>query len=642
MEERHPIYVLDTNVLVDYPDIIPGENAGKPKNPTIDLTGAHLVIPSAVIRELSSFKREKSDRGRTARRVLKRLRTLTRKKKSGKWWSAYRMKEPIRLDANGLTLSILPVHKNFKRSIPYSPSEEDMDGQIILTAISASYITHGLPNDGAYASPKSKVLKWAIRKLEVVSHRTEFDLVDENYYGRNVVILTNDNGLAIRAHERGIATDRFGYDCPAPYTGRRDLVVPNELYKKYFLDQKLSRVDFERMMPDQPPLVANEFIIMTPENPDECPYYNTRQRKKFANIGRYVCDEDALMPLKFVPSFPVKPLTVGQALYAEALADPSVAAVICTGPAGSGKTYMVTIYSYIATLAGLYMGISVVPCENTSKLGALPGGLNSKMDPQVQPFKNALRNYLYKKGYGQTKKVQPVKESDEDSGEQEEVATENQTKEASLGQTTKSEAQVAFEEAAQDSLCEVEVEAGDDFAEETTEEAKENTDSSEKSEQEASTSGRGKSARKRKPKHRTKETRNRHQKSLKVLLDDKVESIWRDFFSNIPIEVARGQDFNDQIAIYDEFQDQNTSQADTLIKRISGDHGKIVITGDIEQIHSPYLDENNNGIVYAAELLFDSPMVARVSFLENDVVRHQLVKMVAERQKKAKAQKEDT
>ena len=628
MEEKRPIYVLDTNVLVDYPDIIPGEKVGKPKNPTIDLAGSHLVIPSAVVRELSSFKREKSDRGRVARRVLKRLRKLTRKNKSGHWWRAYRMGEPIRLDGTGMTLSILPIHKSFKKSLPYSPSEEDMDGQIILAAISASYVASGMPNDGSCILKESIFGKIAKRMGEII-HFTENKFDENQYVGRNVIILTNDNGLAIRAHERGIATDRFGYDCPAPYVGRRDLKVPNELFKKMFLEQRVSRADFERLMPDEAPLIANEFIIMVPEEPAGCPFYNPKRKKDFGNIGRYDCDEDALVPLKFVKSFPVKPLTVGQALYAEALADPRISAVICTGPAGSGKTYMVTIYSYIATMSGVYMGISVVPCENTSKLGALPGGLNSKMDPQVQPFKNALRNYLYKKGFGQPKKIQLLEESETDYSELDEDSVDSMTEKTEFTQVAETETSV-FEEAQSDYQSETEA---------NTEEG--TKDGNEEAEQGTNTNGRGRSGRKRKTRHRTKESHSRHQKSLKVLLDDKVEDIWRDFFSNIPIEVARGQDFNDQIAIYDEFQDQNVSQADTLIKRISGERGKIVITGDIEQIHSPYLDENNNGIVYATETLYDSPLVARVSFTEEDVVRHPLVKMVAERQKQAKSEKEE-
>lgn len=74
---KQPIYVVDTNILVDYPNIIPTTNPDdQSKNPTIDLNGAHLVIPTAVIRELSKFKEEYTSRGKSARMVLSKIREL--------------------------------------------------------------------------------------------------------------------------------------------------------------------------------------------------------------------------------------------------------------------------------------------------------------------------------------------------------------------------------------------------------------------------------------------------------------------------------------------------------------------------------------------------------------------------------------
>lgn len=55
-------YVIDTNILIDYMDIIQSENK-KPLNPSINLDDAHLIIPTAVIRELSKFKKESTERG---------------------------------------------------------------------------------------------------------------------------------------------------------------------------------------------------------------------------------------------------------------------------------------------------------------------------------------------------------------------------------------------------------------------------------------------------------------------------------------------------------------------------------------------------------------------------------------------------
>ena len=78
--EGKPVYVIDTNILVDYPDIIPnGDGASELKEPTVDLSEAHIAIPTAVVRELSNFKREASERGKAARMVLRRLRPIFEK-----------------------------------------------------------------------------------------------------------------------------------------------------------------------------------------------------------------------------------------------------------------------------------------------------------------------------------------------------------------------------------------------------------------------------------------------------------------------------------------------------------------------------------------------------------------------------------
>ncbi len=124
-------------------------------------------------------------------------------------------------------------------------------------------------------------------------------------------------------------------------------------------------------------------------------------------------------------------------------------------------------------------------------------------------------------------------------------------------------------------------------------------------------------------------------KSIKARAEEQSNMIYDNWFSNVPIEHARGRDFAYELAIYDEFQDQNFSQADTLIKRL-GANGKIVITGDVEQIHAPYIDASSNGLVYASRHLKGSEMVAQVCFTEEEVIRHPLVKMVTMRQKDKK------
>ena len=531
MSSEQLTYVLDTNVIVDYVGIIPGVLENQPEEPTIDLSNAHIVIPTAVIRELSSFKKEKSDRGKSARVVLRRLRELV-EGKIDSLEAIYGLAAPILIPNGGQILSILPVHKDFKKCLPYSPSEDDMDGQIILATLATKFILNCLPADGT------------ADRISVMKCPCDDD----------VILLTNDNGLAIRARERGIKTERYGYKYPEPYTGRRDLIVPTELFEEFYSVQRIDRGLWEDFMPGQPRLVANEFIVMDLENADDYPRgYNPIYDPYFCNIGRYDAEEDAIVRLKYIRGFPIPLSCAGQAIYAEALADPNIAAVICTGPAGSGKTYMSTIYGYLACKSGLFIGVTAIPCEAKDRLGALPGNLDEKMDPEVQPLKNALRNWLLNEEPKFMKDLANLRKYG--------IA------DSKLG-----------------SSCDDEC---------------------------------------------------HDKKSLRLRLENRVNLIWDNWFSNIPIERARGRDFAYELAIYDEFQDQNESQADTLIKRIGTD-GKIVLTGDIMQIHAAYLDEKNNGLVYASRMLFDNPMVAQVCFTEDEVIRHPLVREIARRQKESR------
>ncbi len=544
--KKRPIYVIDTNILLDYGEIIPPPDKSNVeiREPTIDLKGAHLVIPSAVVRELSSFKKEKSDRGRSAREALRRLRALVEEQQTNMAWS-YGLENAIWIPETGQKISILPINCNFKKSLPFAPSESDMDGQIILTTLSAIFKELEIPTDGS--AKKERVLV------------AECD---------NVTLLTNDNGLAIRARQRGIKTSRYGYKYPEPYTGRRDIAVPRELLAEFFAAKRVSRMYFEEMMPDQPRLVANEFIVMRVEGDEYPGLYVPEFDPYFAYIGRYDAEEDAIVTLKYASSFPVQPRNPGQAIYAEALMNPDFSAIICTGPAGCGKTFMATVYGYNACKDGEFIGVTVIPCESQSKIGALPGDLGEKMDPEVQPLKNALRNYLLISDSKLKKELEALKK---------------------FGQEVK-----AAENKGASKKCSCENGQDEDV---------------------------------------------QNKRSIKSKLKDRVDLIWENWFSSIPIENARGRDFAYELAIYDEFQDQNVSQADTLIKRLGTD-GKIILTGDIEQIHAPYLDRTNNGLVYASRLLYDNPMVAQVCFTEEEIIRHPLVKIVATRQKDAHAKKE--
>lgn len=521
------IYVVDTNVIIDYVDIIPDGKHKPPEEPTVDLTNAHLVIPTAVVRELSSFKRENTDRGKAARTALRRLRKLT-ESDMRTMNRAYNLDAPTKVKSGKQLISVLPVHKDFKSLLPFSPSEDDMDGQIILATLTVIALCDGL-----------KICKSGF----VDGYQNCISFNKSN----GVTLLTNDNGLAIRARERGIMTSRYGYKYPEPYKGRRDLIVPPEIFSEFFNEKVLDRDIWETFMPSEERLVANEFIAMHLESANEYPKgYFPGGKHRFSHIGRYDIERDQIVDLQYIKGAPFNILNDGQAMYAEALMNPGFAGIICTGPAGSGKTYLPTAYGIDACKRGEFLDIALVPCADYSSIGALPGDLNKKMALDVGPTRNAIRNYL--------------------------LNTDPHFKKA-WTEAQMSGMLLSYEE------------------------------------------------------FKNGEPRT----SLTNELNEYINFIWQAIFRNIPVSKARGLDFAYELIHYDEFQDQSPSQADMLIKRL-GTCGKMIISGDIKQIHAPYLDENNNGIVYASRELYNNPLVARVSLLEKEVERHELVKMIAERQ----------
>ncbi|MBR3177680.1 hypothetical protein IKF27_02660, partial [Candidatus Saccharibacteria bacterium] len=118
MSEDRPIYVIDTNILIDYVDVIPGEGAKQPHEPTIDLSEAHIVIPTVVVRELSKFKGEKSERGKASRTVLRRLRNLF-EDDIHSMDEVYNLRASIKVSNGKQLFSIMPLHKNFSKCLPF-------------------------------------------------------------------------------------------------------------------------------------------------------------------------------------------------------------------------------------------------------------------------------------------------------------------------------------------------------------------------------------------------------------------------------------------------------------------------------------------------------------------------------------------
>lgn len=91
---------------------------------------------------------------------------------------------------------------------------------------------------------------------------------------------------------------------------------------------------------------------------------------------------------------PLKPKTLGQKKYIEAIRDNTI--VFGIGPAGTGKTYLAVAMAVTAFRAKEVNRIILTrpAVEAGEKLGFLPGDLQQKVDPYLRPLYDALFDML--------------------------------------------------------------------------------------------------------------------------------------------------------------------------------------------------------------------------------------------------------
>ncbi|MBQ6819023.1 MAG: PhoH family protein [Clostridia bacterium] len=91
---------------------------------------------------------------------------------------------------------------------------------------------------------------------------------------------------------------------------------------------------------------------------------------------------------------PVKPKTIGQQNYVQAIRDNTV--VLAVGPAGTGKTYLAVAQAVQAFRAKDVNRIILTrpAVEAGEKLGFLPGDIQQKVDPYLRPLYDALFDML--------------------------------------------------------------------------------------------------------------------------------------------------------------------------------------------------------------------------------------------------------
>ena len=92
----------------------------------------------------------------------------------------------------------------------------------------------------------------------------------------------------------------------------------------------------------------------------------------------------------------VKPLNLGQQCFLDAVLNPEISLVTCYGQAGTGKTLLAVAAGLAGVFERAYVGLTIsrpiVAMGET--VGFLPGTLEEKMHPWLQPIYDALEVVL--------------------------------------------------------------------------------------------------------------------------------------------------------------------------------------------------------------------------------------------------------
>ena len=582
--DKTKIFVLDTNVLLDCPDILydptdPEWRAPLNFDPCLD--NAHLVIPSVVHDELEGIKKGHDWRSREAKLVLRRLAKMM-PLHNGSLQSSLDLSSPIKTGLGTQTLSILQIHKNFSNVLPIRVT--DNDGWVAVTALVANLLQKGKKVDGTES----------------------FDLNLVKSKNSQVALLTKDNGLIVKACARlGIFAYNCSFDHYPPFTGCRELIVSKEMFRHYFRDEKLTEDDFLAYMPDQLPLVANEYVILKLEKESDYPRGYRATEGYFKNVLRFNSEDKTLYPIKYWRREGTFPPNDGIAAYYDALNDEDLETIIATGDGGVGKTYTALIHAINEVESGAYQRIVVITTLS-SKLdcGAIPGGLPEKLAPLVSNCKDAIRSYLENtpRFKEMRKKVKKQDNSMKDAFEDISQGKEGK------GKKRKSDSQ------------EKEGKGKKRKSEKTSNKRFERAESDIAKERAQSLSERS---------------------SYEEALAREVDNTFKRCFEVAPYETIQGRNFNDSIVFLDELQrvslkndNDSLNSIVTMLTR-SARNSKMIITGDYSQI-----PKNNpekmmlNGLYFATQLLKDSDTTAFIHLTEN--LRNNTTSLVFENLAKVK------
>ncbi|MFM8357856.1 MAG: PhoH family protein [Verrucomicrobiota bacterium] len=288
----------------------------------------HVLVPIEVIEEVDKFKRETTERGQNARQISRMLDRLRGEGSLAKGVSL----------PNGGVLRIV--------------FRDEQAAQELLK--------------GQPGSVDSRILSQAL--AVAAAHKR-----------RPTILVTKDINLRLKADVFGLAAEDYETDqvnLKDLYTGLFDLTVSPETFREF-------KAGVEVALPPGPVRYPNQYCTLAGEGDP-----------KRTLLAKVDATGRKLVPLQDCQNvWGIKPKNREQHFALDALLDEKVRLVTLMGKAGTGKTLMALAAGLKKTVTDREFRRLVVARPTIAmgkELGFLPGSLEEKMSPWMQPIHDAL------------------------------------------------------------------------------------------------------------------------------------------------------------------------------------------------------------------------------------------------------------
>lgn len=323
-------FILDTNVLLHDPGCIN------------KFAEHHVCIPVDVLSELDRFKNEMTERGANAREVHRALMKIFSAPDAS-------VMDGVKTDGGGVL-----------KLVTYDPET----ARQIASVREFERIFPGIEKTD------HRIIACVLQQREMVQPP--------------VILVSKDLNMQLKARAVGIECEDYLNDKVEPrevsnFEIARVEVSGHEL-QRYASSGRLT-LPANRLGD----IVANDYVLLVAGEKTSMPAKMSAQ----GDLVRLLHTPESI---KVGQGRAVKPMNLGQTCLLDALMDPEISLVTCYGQAGTGKTLLAVAAGLSQVFGRTYHGLTVsrpiVAMGQT--VGFLPGSLQEKMRPWLQPVYDAL------------------------------------------------------------------------------------------------------------------------------------------------------------------------------------------------------------------------------------------------------------